>query len=122
MRALFEWMRRLAGSVRPSRADADLQAELRAHLEMAADEEARRHGGPADPQRRARLRIGSVDEAMESVRDQRGFPWIASTRADVVFAWRQIARHRAASLAVVLSLGLATGATLAPRARMERCT
>ena len=50
---------------------------------------------------------------MESLRDQRGLPWLASVRADLVFAWRQIVRHRVASFAVILSLGLAMGAALA---------
>ena len=113
MRTLIELARRLAGSVRASRRDADLAEELRTHLELAAEEEERR-GRPADESvRAARLRAGGVTQAMEALRDQRGAPAVDALAADVVFGWRQIVRHRTASLSAVLSLGLAMGATMA---------
>jgi putative ABC transport system permease protein len=110
---MLELLRRLAGSLRSSRTDADLEQELRLHVELASAEEQRRGHHPADAARLARLRAGNVALAMDSLRDQRGLPWLASARADLVFAWRQIVRHRVASLAVILSLGFAMGATLA---------
>ena len=113
MRAVLEWLRRLTSSIRPPRTDEDLQAELRSHLEMAADDETRRTSPSYDPVRIAKLRAGTIDGAMEAVRDQRALPWLTSIRADVVFSWRQIARFRVTSLAVILSLGLAMGAALA---------
>jgi putative ABC transport system permease protein len=113
MRTMLELLRRLAGSLRGSRTDADLEQELRLHVEMASAEEERRGHHPADAARLARLRAGNVALAMDTLRDQRGLPWLASARADLVFAWRQIVRHRVASLAVILSLGFAMGATLA---------
>ena len=113
MRTMLELLRRLAGSLRRSRTDADLEQELRAHVEMASADEQRRGHHPAEAARIARLRAGDVAAAMESLRDQRGLPWLAAVRADLVFAWRQIVRHRVASLTVILSLGLAMGAALA---------
>ena len=50
---------------------------------------------------------------MDALRDQRGLPWFDALVSDVVFGWRQLRRHRGASLAAVLSLGLAIGATTA---------
>ena len=47
------------------------------------------------------------------MRDQRGLPWLDALRADVIFGWRQLKRHRAATAAAILSLGLAIGATTA---------
>jgi putative ABC transport system permease protein len=113
MRSILELLRRLAGSLRSSRTDADLEQELRLHVEMASADEQRRGHSPAEAARLARLHAGNVALAMESLRDQRGLPWLASARADLIYAWRQILRHRVASLAVVLSLGLTMGATLA---------
>ncbi|HYN07321.1 MAG TPA: ADOP family duplicated permease [Vicinamibacterales bacterium] len=110
---MLELLRRLAGSLRGSRTDADLEQELRVHVEMASAEEQSRGHHPAEAARLARLRAGDVELAMDTLRDQRGVPWLASARADLVFAWRQVIRHRVASLAVILSLGLAMGATLA---------
>src|SRR3954468_20835135 len=99
MLKLIEWTRRLLGSLRYSRSDADLEEELRLHLELAADHEP--HRGVAadhtdDTARAARLRAGGMTQAMEKLRDQRGLPRLDAVIADVVFGWRQIARHRAA--------------------------
>ena len=113
MRSWLELVQRLAGSVRSPRTDADLEQELRVHVEMASADEQRRGHRPAEAARLARLRAGNVALAMDTLRDQRGLPWLTSGRADLVFAWRQIVRHQVASLAVILSLGLAMGATLA---------
>src|SRR5262245_26778166 len=113
MRALLEFVRRLTSSVRRTRTDADLEDELRLHLELAAEHEARSGQPASDAARRARLRSGSVTQAMDRVRDQRGLPWLDAIRADLVFGWRQIVRYRIASIATVLSLGLAMGAALA---------
>src|SRR5258708_11791866 len=36
--------------------------------------------------------------------------WLDSVRADVVFGWRQLNKHKVTSAAAILSLGLALGA------------
>src|SRR5262245_58281618 len=102
MRALLEFLRRLSGSLGARRSDADLQEELRAHLALAAERESP-----------ARTRVAGVAQAMDALRDQRGLPWFDALRSDLVFGWRQIVRHRLASVASVVSLGLAMGAALA---------
>ena len=113
MPTLREFVHRLVGTVRRSRSDADLEDELRVHLELAAEHEAQT-GRPAPAARRqAQITTGHVAHAMDALRDQRGLPWLDAIRADLVFGWRQIVRHRIASVAIVLSLGLAMGAALA---------
>ena len=109
MRTLREWLHRLLGVLRRGRSDADLQEELRLHMELSA-EEAQRRG---EPVRAARLHSGGASQAMDALRDQRGWPWLQSLSADVVFACRQLNKHRTATAAAVLSLGLAVGATTA---------
>jgi predicted permease len=47
------------------------------------------------------------------LRDARGLPWLDAVVADLVFAGRQLRRHRIATIAIVLSVGLAAGATIA---------
>src|SRR5262245_7039349 len=113
MQRVLEFLRRLAGSLRRSRSDADLEEELRLHAELEAAAAERRGHTPAEAARIARLRVGDVTLALDTLRDQRGLPWLVALRADLVFAARQVLRHRVASLTVVLSLGLAMGATLA---------
>src|SRR5687768_13083289 len=107
MRTLREWIHRLFGTLRFARRDDDLAEELRLHLEMAAEAARRRGDDPAAAARAARLQNGNTTHAMDALRDQRGFPWLDAVTADVVFGWRQLRKHRATSVAVILSLGLA---------------
>ena len=82
-------------------------------LELAEEEARRRADGPADAARTARLITGNVPVAMDALREQRGLPWLDALALDVVFGWRQLNKHRAATAAAILSLGLAIGATTA---------
>jgi predicted permease len=109
MRTLRECLHRLIGALHRGRTDADLQEELRLHMELAA-EDAQRRG---ESERSARLHTGGAAQAMDALRDQRGWPWLQSLFSDVVFAWRQMNKHRAVTAAAILSLGLAVGATTA---------
>src|SRR6187455_2361056 len=104
MRAIREFLRRLTASFRRSRPDDDLERELRLHLELAAEDEQRHGHAPSEAARLARVRSGGMVQAMETLRGQRGLPSLDALRADVVFGWRQIVRHRIASVSVVLSL------------------
>ena len=113
MRGLLEWFQRLRGSIRPARGDDDLREELRAHLDLAADREAQRGHAPPRALRGVHLESGQITQALDALRDQRGLPSLDALRSDAVFGWRQILRHPSASLAIVLSLGLAMGAALA---------
>ena len=102
MQNLREWLSRLWGTLRGGRSDADLQRELQSHLEMA------------DNRRTVEATPGiQVTRAMDALRDQRGLPRLDALASDVVFGCRQLRKHRAATAAAILSLGLAIGATLA---------
>jgi predicted permease len=96
-----ESLRRLWGTLTRRRTDADLQAELQAHLELAEAA----HG------RDGRVRVGGVAPAMDGLRDQRGLPWLDSLISDVKFGWRRLRKTPRASLTAILSLALAIGAT-----------
>jgi putative ABC transport system permease protein len=110
MAFLREWIRRVWGTLGRGRCDDDLEMELRLHEEMEA-EQARQTGGNAA--RGARLRTGNPTAAMDALRDQRGVPRLDALAADVVFGWRQLLRHRTATIVAIVSLGLAIGATTA---------
>ena len=109
LRSIREWMQRVLGSLRGGRTDEDLAEELRAHVELAA-EDGNRSRASADTPQDLRTRR-TMDTALESLRDQRGLPWLDALKSDAIFGWRQILRHRTASMIAVLSLGLSIGAT-----------
>ncbi len=96
---------RFYNSVRARRLEREIDDELDSHLAEAAA----RGRDPEQPRRAfgSRLRIG------EESHDIRGLPWFDSLRADTVFGWRQLRKHKVASAAAILSLGLATGACTA---------
>jgi predicted permease len=113
MGALYEWFSRLAGSLHRGRRDRELEQELQLHLELAAEAAHRRGQEPEDARRSARIQLGATTQTMEALRDQRGLPWLNAVSSDIVFGWRQLNKHRAVSIAAILSLGLAIGATTA---------
>ena len=109
LRSIREWMERVWGSLRGGRTDDDLAEELRAHAELAAERAQRSHA-PGDTPQELRARR-TMNTALESLRDQRGLPWLDALTSDAIFGWRQILRHRTTSTIAVLSLGLSIGAT-----------
>jgi predicted permease len=95
-------------------ADDDLRAEMEAHLQMEIDENVRRGMTPAEARRRALIASGGLTQAVESVREQRGLPWIEGLAADLRYAVRHYRRTPLSTLTivVVLSLGIGTNVVL----------
>jgi len=111
MSAVRRALARLAAALRGhGRADDDLRAEMEAHLEMETEENVRRGMHPHEARRRALLAAGGLAQAAESVREQRGLPWVESTLADVRYAVRHFRRAPLSTAAMVgvLSLGIGT--------------
>jgi putative ABC transport system permease protein len=97
-----EWVHRLWGTLRKARTDRDLEDELNAHLELAADEERRRGNSDSRAVRTVRRRVGAVAQAMEAQRDQRGLTWLEDVVRDVRFACRTLRNTPAFTVVAVL--------------------
>jgi predicted permease len=95
MRTAREWLLRLAGQLRPRRTDDDLAEELRTHMELAAEHGARSTG---------------ASQAMDSLRDQRGLPWLDDLWRDAGHGVRALARSKGFTATALISLGLGIGA------------
>ena len=113
MGILREWIQRLWGTLHPRRRDADLEEELRLHLELAA-EDARHRGLPAGGAvRAARIRSGGARQAMDALRDQRGLPWLEDVLRDLQYGLRALRRKPMFASVAILTLALGIGANTA---------
>ena len=93
---------RFTNVFRPGRTRMEIEDELRSHIEEAAEQ-------GRDPVE-ARRSFGSVLSTREASHDVRTLPWLDSLRADAIFGWRQLKKHKITSTAAILSLAIGIGA------------
>jgi predicted permease len=103
-------LRRFANLFRRDRLEAELDEEVRSHLDMAVDDNLRR-GMTADEARHQALRdFGGVDQVKEIYRERRGLPLVETTLLDVRFAVRTLRRNPGFAALAILCLTVGIGA------------
>jgi putative ABC transport system permease protein len=93
------------------RSTADFAEEIKAHLELEADELRDDGLGDDEAQRQARVAFGSVPATQERFYLRNRIPWLDNLLRDISFALRQIVRNPGFAVVVILTLALGIGAS-----------
>ena len=112
MGGLRQMLYRILSLFRGEQMDKELDAEMAAHLELAAEENVR-NGMSAEEARRAALtHFGGTQQAKEQHRDTRGIAALEVLLQDLRYTFRTLRRDRGFACLAILILALGIGANI----------
>jgi putative ABC transport system permease protein len=101
---LFELLRR-------TQRDAEMEAELRSHIEMQTHENLVEGMSPEQARKSALRQFGWVESIKETCREQRSLFWVEDLVKDIRFGARLLTRNIGFTITTVLTLALGIGST-----------
>jgi predicted permease len=110
---LAELARRVEMLVRRRRFDADLEEEMRLHLELRREQQVQAGMSPGEARSAAQKRFGNATKIKEISHMTWGWGWLESLMQDIYFGVRAMCRSPALTIVALISLALGIGANTA---------
>ena len=107
------WPRALWQFVHRAEADAELDDEIRFHLDRRTDELVASGLSAEQARLQARREFGGVEQVKEECRDVRALRWLESLSSDLRYGWRSLAHTPLFTAVAALSLAIGIGANTA---------
>lgn len=100
---------RLRALIRPRAEYAEMDEELRYHVDQQARQFAARGLNPEEARVAALRALGNMEQHKDAMLDTRGISFLEHARRDLSHAWRSLARMPLTAAVVVLSLAIGIG-------------